>query len=118
MATTKRRTMIAATMGVWLAAVGSAAALTYDLNRPLEQRVHGSQLPAPSARADSSLGLEEAQEAPQSVLKVPPITIVGARHRVGPAPARTPTVPRDISEMRCGEPRELDLGSGHVQICE
>jgi hypothetical protein len=32
----KKRTTIAVTVGVWIAAMGSAAALTYDLNRPLQ----------------------------------------------------------------------------------
>lgn len=35
MTTMKRRTAIAVTTGVWVLAVGSAVALTYELNRPL-----------------------------------------------------------------------------------
>jgi len=29
-----------------------------------------------------------------------------------------PPSPRDIDEMTCAGWRELDMGSGHVQICE
>jgi hypothetical protein len=43
----KKRTAVAVTMGVWAAALGSAAALTYELNRPLHWVGVTSQFAAP-----------------------------------------------------------------------
>lgn len=67
MAATKRRTVIALTLGASLAAVGSAAALTYDLNRPSHTRLSATQHAAQAA-ADPC--------ADPQVLCIPTITIV------------------------------------------
>jgi hypothetical protein len=71
----KRRTALAVTIGVWVAALGSAAALTYALNRPLHWVGTTSQLGARSgtARAASAEPVSELQ----SVLYMPTITVVG-----------------------------------------
>jgi hypothetical protein len=40
--------------------------------------------------------------------------LVAPIHLVAPIQKK----PRDISAMGCAEWRDLDMGSGHVQICE
>jgi hypothetical protein len=118
MAGVKRRTVLALTVGVWLAAIGSATALTYELNRPLSPSATSWTLTS-SAVAPSDLRNVTAPEGAQaqSVLYIPVITIVGQTPRREPL-VREPKVARDISKMNCADWRELDMGSGHVQICE
>jgi len=112
-----RKRIMAITVGVWLAAAGSAAALTYELNRPLVEH------PSPATTAPSSRGapvptaFDRIEPSESFVLQLPPITIVArAFHR--PVVAPTEKKPRDISAMRCAEWRDLDMGSGHVQVCQ
>jgi hypothetical protein len=122
MRTLKTRAIAILTVGVWTAAVGSAAALTYDLNRPLKWKGETPELSSPTGEASPqpvtvapvATAPSAAQE--ETVLQVPTITIVGRpppRSVAAPAPTT-----RDISEMRCAEWRDLDMGSGHVQVCE
>ena len=117
----KGRTVLALTVGVWLAAIGSAAALTYELNRPLSGRLSSaaSSTVTSSVVAPSNLRRVTAPEVAQaqSVLYIPVITIVGQTPRRAPL-LRGPNVARDISKMNCADWRELDMGSGHVQTCE
>ena len=123
MASVKRRTVVALGMGVWLAAIGSATALTYELNRPLSPSVPSSSATSStvtsSAVAPSDLRRVTAPEGAeaQSVLYIPVITIVGETPRRAPI-VREPKVARDIAKMNCADWRELDMGSGHVQVCE
>ncbi|HWW88580.1 MAG TPA: hypothetical protein VNZ26_33530 [Vicinamibacterales bacterium] len=111
----KRRTAIAVTVGVWVAAVGSAAALTYDLNRPIH-------LPGATAQLAVPINAEQAPVAEpvlelQPVLYIPTITVVGQMpHR--PGVTREPNPAIDIPWMHCADWRELDMGSGRVQVCE
>jgi hypothetical protein len=83
----KNRIVIAVTVGVTLAGLGSAAALTYDLNRPFyEARAH-ARLAVPIAPEDISGGVAVSAaetvsaQAVQSVLYVPEITIVASAPR-------------------------------------
>jgi hypothetical protein len=112
-----RKRIMAITVAVWLAAAGSAAALTYELNRPLVERPWPAAI-APSSRAASPPTAIDRSEPKESfVLQLPPITIVAqAPHRA--AVARAERKARDISAMRCAEWRDLDMGSGHVQVCQ
>ena len=120
MAPMKKRTAIAVTVGVWMAALGSAAALEYDLNRaPHLSRPHlasVTSLPAtPLTAAPPAFALLASEVQP--VLVIPTITIVGSMRRsVDREPQPVPAV--DISNMTCTDWRGLDIGSGHVQVCE
>jgi hypothetical protein len=112
-------TVVAVTAGVWLTAVGSAAALTYGLNRPLHFADGTSQhRPRHAAPPNTAVvGIVEPARETQSILRLPTINIVGQvdeRHGVSTAPKDAV----DISQMRCSEWRELDIGSGHVKVCE
>jgi hypothetical protein len=116
MAGMKKRTAVAVTVGVWVAGLGSAAALTYDLNRPLYYPLTTISRPAvPALDARSATVIEPVQEL-QSVLYVPTVTIVATIPR--PAAVRRATQAVDISSMHCSEWRDLDMGSGRVQTCE
>lgn len=70
MAAMKRRTMIAVTVGVWLAAIGTATAVTIDLNRPVHPKSSASQHAAPAAPAAAEKGTGDT-------LCIPAVTIVG-----------------------------------------
>jgi hypothetical protein len=115
MASLKKRTAIAVTVGLWLAAAGSATALTHHLNRGLGARALGFEV-ARSSGAPAPAALAE-----QRVLYVPPI-VIGAPwpHRPASVATRTPSSPvaRDLSEMDCSHSRELDMGSGRVEACK
>jgi hypothetical protein len=114
----KKWTVLATTAGVWLSAIGSAAALTYVLG--------GSPVPraAPVAPDDTmatpsldNRRAEVVQDIAPAELVIPTVTIVGhiARPR---AVAPTPEAVRPIAEMTCADWRGLDMGSGRVQVCQ
>jgi hypothetical protein len=114
----KRSILAAIACSVWLSAAASAAALTYELNRPLLPRTPSTTVvapPPPLTMATSAL----AESVPPGVLEMPVITIVG-RLATRAAPARTaaPELAHDIGRMNCAGWRELDMGSGRVQLCE
>jgi hypothetical protein len=118
MATMKRRTAIAVTVGVWLAAAGSAAALTYDLNRPLHLAKTTLLRAAPVSAMHAAAPVSEIE----SVLVIPTITVVGRAPRNRDRDRDRAVVPepkaREFSDMVCSDWRELDMGSGRVQVCE
>lgn len=121
MLTMKNRTAVAVTLGVWLAAIGSAAALTYDLNRPLLPEPVTARLVEPLHAAHSA-AITEATSPREHLLVVPTITLVAQNVQRTHAPVvneavATPSL-RDISQMHCADWRELDMGSGHVQVCD
>jgi hypothetical protein len=122
MAPMRKRTALAVTFAVWLVAFGSAAALTYDFNRPLPRTgVTSLQAALPASDAALVAGVEQAPRAEsvaelRPVLHIPTVTIVG---RAPSQPARPHARPADgaIGSMRCAEWRGLDIGSGGVQVC-
>ncbi|HEY6462065.1 MAG TPA: hypothetical protein VIY73_17990 [Polyangiaceae bacterium] len=117
MAGKKTRTAFAVAAGVWFAALGSAAALTYDLNRPLHAVVVSSEPsnpPVPALDATSTFVVEPVP----GTLYVPTVTIVARRQRAPAAAVRRTTAPIDISAMHCEDWRDLDMGSGRVQVCQ
>jgi hypothetical protein len=110
-----KRAVVALTVTVWLAAAGSAAALGYELNRPLTFKVTTLPMEAAFATARAAEGAMESNSIP--VLHLPTVTIVGRAAHRAIAPAR-PAQPTDISLMRCRDWQELQMGSGRVQVCE
>jgi hypothetical protein len=54
--TMKKRTVSAVTAGVWIAALGSAAALIYELNRPLHEVGYAAVRWSPLASAMFACG--------------------------------------------------------------
>jgi hypothetical protein len=115
MASLKKRTAIAVTASLWLAAAGSAAAFTYQLNRRLDPQPHGVET------AGSLGGRAPASLAAQRMLYVPTLVIIAPwPHRLASVNMRAPSTPvaREISEMGCRRSRELDIGSGLVQFCD
>lgn len=132
MATIRRRTVLALTAGVWVMAIGSAATLAYALNRPLQVRTSPAELPlVPTiewSAAEVAPVTENAQSTPEIAIWIPTITIVSKASRRPSMPkvesesmssesAQPGSLP-DISQMHCAEWRQLDMGSGRVQICE
>ncbi len=104
---------------MWLAAAGSAAALGYALNRPLNVAGQAAS-PAESAFVATREAVDVAV-APKPVgtpvLQLPTVTIGGhafAQH----AALRETEGPKDISQMHCMDWQELQAGSGRVQFCE
>jgi hypothetical protein len=108
----KRLVVTAIACGVWLSGVTSAAALTYVLDRPLE----------PSSMATyQSRRAAELVVRPAAAFEDPSVKVGRAGAWRVPAPVARPvepSPPRDITDMTCAPPRELDMGRGHVQICE
>ena len=123
MAAFKRRTMFAITLGVWFAAIGSAAALTYDLNRPVKLPAQGWQMPVDRGPVTTPPAPVDAVQLADQPARAPAVATAGqVRHRPArPSPPETMSIPevvRPISEMHCHEWRDLDVGSGQVQICD
>ena len=120
----KRSIVAAMACAVWLSGAASAAALTYTLNRPLtppavlaESRPTGG---VPGLELFASAVPDVVQRQVPEVLQIPVVTIVGRTlvRSAPPPPVAAPTVPRDITEMKCAEWRDLDIGSGRVQVCQ
>ena len=113
MANPRKIAIAVVSAAIWTSAVGSAGAVAYVLNRPLEPR-----LQSPPEMAQTSvghlLGGAVADEAIVEALAAP-VTPV---HRVlfSKPPAAATVV--DIEQMRCDDWRELQAGSGNVQVCE
>jgi hypothetical protein len=114
----KRSIVAAIACSVWLSAAASAAALTYELNRPLLPRPPSTTVvPPPPPLTRTTSGLRES--LPFAVLEIPVITIVGkAPARAAPPRPAAPQLPHDITTMNCTTWRDLDMGSGRVQLCE
>jgi len=105
--------MIALTLGVWCAALGSAGGLSYELSRPLPSADETSR-PAVQANLGPTAIAEQVSEL-SPVLYIPTITVVGKlAHRAIVAPEPKPL---DLCHMRCADWRELDMGSGQVEVC-
>lgn len=116
---TKARTT--ALMGaVWVAALGSAAAFAFVMNRPLTV----AQTPAEPAplRLVHVDPIPQPRVLPAEPLNIvlPSVEIVGhvARHLPAVAPAPAEPKVRDISDMRCTHFKPLEQGGGGVQLCE
>jgi hypothetical protein len=107
-----------AVLGVWLVGLGSAVALAAVLNAPYVPRLDSP--PAQPTDAVMTVSIVAPAQPQASILLVPPVTIIGHYARAArPVPDEVkPEVSRDISAMTCGPTRELDMGSGHVQVCE
>jgi hypothetical protein len=108
----KKRIVAAITGGVWLAAIGSAVALTYALHRPLEVRQVGRSSPArgldvPAAR---QVVEEEREERGAPSFLLMPAMVVRGDLQSETAPAPTPT--RGAAEMQA--PDEVVIGPGVV----
>jgi hypothetical protein len=110
-----RKPVAALTVAVWVAAAGSAGALTYELNHGL--RV--GQTVSPQQPVFATVPAEDVAPAspPIPVLQVPTVRIVGhAARRAAMEPTVRP--PTDIAVMHCKDWQELQMGSGKVQVCE
>jgi hypothetical protein len=108
-----KKISLGVTAGVWMTALGSAAALAFVLNRPLEPRT-----PIEPLTAHESVGhlLDEVTPA-NRVVRMPPEPAPTVLHVVAARPKPAPTHV-DIEQMRCDDWRELTMGSGHVRVCE
>lgn len=114
MMTTRQWLMIGAT-AAWMAGLGTAAALAYEL-RPIQSPGATSHLSASVGATRTAPAVPAREEPP--VLYVPTVTIVGLvphRHARPTAPA---TAAPEIERMQCAPWRDLDMGSGRVQVCE
>jgi hypothetical protein len=103
---------------MWIGGLGFAAGLAYALNRPLEITPEPVAVEArnPTIADD---GVAEASLATRS-LEVAPVPIATHPH---PRPAVAPPVaapppPRNFDDMKCAGWRDLQMGSGRVQVCE
>jgi hypothetical protein len=103
MAAMKKRTAAAVTVGVWIAALGSAAALTYSANRPGYLAGGGSQSDAPSDTAGAAP--VEAVPEPEPVVYMPDVAIAGKAPPRSRALTRGPKQSVDVSDMQCARLR-------------
>ena len=78
MAAMKRHTAIAVTLGVWIAALGSAATLAYHATRPVHLAGVTSE---PEPQTDTESAVAAPAEELQAVLYIPEATIVAKAHR-------------------------------------
>lgn len=122
MRTIKGKVAVAVSVAVWTVAMGAAAALTYDLNRPLHARPTATpQLSSvPEGRAATQATSEQPAPEEETVIHVPPATIVGRApsHPSAHPSAAAPKAPPSKPELVCEEWRSLDMGSGRVQVCQ
>lgn len=100
---------VAAIAGVWASALGSAGAVAFVLGRAPEPRVQDEPL-----TAHVSTDQLEAP-APDDVLAETPFTPAHRAFYSKPLPVASVV---DIEQMRCEPWRDLQMGSGRVQVCE
>jgi hypothetical protein len=109
------------TVGVWVAALGSAAALTYDLNRPLHENRATSQLVEPRLEGMPFDAPREAVAAPVSepapAPYVPTITIVGRTPRRAGAGRNVLAGPRVYICNECAEGWSVAAGPRRSRFC-
>jgi hypothetical protein len=110
----KRSILTVITCAVWLSGVSSAAALTYVLDRPLTPVASAAET---TRRADVT-HLGDGLDLPGTFSVHHPRPVLPAPRAAAVHAVLPPPEPRDIADMSCAAPRELDMGSGHVQICE
>jgi hypothetical protein len=112
----KRVFVTAIVCGVWLSGVTSAAALTYVLDRPLTPSPASMAAYQPRHAAELTDRSTAADEDPSVVVRADrPAAQRAPTPRVH---AVQPEAPRDIQEMLCAPPRDLEMGSGRVTVCE
>jgi hypothetical protein len=110
----KPSTLFAVACGVWFSGAVSAAALAYVMHpRAPSTIMSDSQASSGPRPAQEAL----ASEAPY-VLEIPVVTIVGRIAARTPRAVVESPVARDVGDMRCSDWRDLDIGSGRVQICK
>ena len=110
----ERTLALAVAAGVWLAGFGVAGAVGYKLVGP---RAFTSAYVAPRT-AQVGDPVDAMLEAPVT-LELDTVWLFGQRPHFAPTAAEPkPNVARDISEMTCTGWRDLEAGSGHVQLCE
>jgi hypothetical protein len=119
MRTLRKRAVFALAGAIWLAGIGSAAALTYELRQPLS--LHDAKLPRALVFATAPAAVVERTTEVAPALYIPTVTLVARKVRppaAAPAavPAAKPLV--DISRMHCKDWQDLQMGSGKVQVCE
>jgi hypothetical protein len=103
---------VTVTLGVWIAALGSAAVLTYDLNRALHLR---GTPPSNGVLSNPAQFASAERISETRVLYIPAVTVVG-RYRPDTAPM--PETFGDLSGKQCAYWRELEMSWGRVQVCE
>jgi hypothetical protein len=107
--------MLALALGVWGLGAASAAALTYDLSRTPTPRTPTADLSTIHVAAPQAVRHLDRQD---SVLTIAPITIVG-RRAARPLGVASPQKPEPGDAlMHCADWRDLQMGSGRVQVCE
>jgi hypothetical protein len=128
LATSKKRITTIVMVSVWLAALGSAAAFALGLNPREHARHHDSaQIVAPCSSSVCGLPMGSAARPaePGAEAERPlylPAVIIAApwppRAATGGTRAPEAVVTKDLSEMDCTAPRELQIGSGRVRDCK
>jgi hypothetical protein len=106
-------------VGVWTAALASAAVHTYEFHRT-PHFVATAPQSAATLNAAPALLVRPVSE-PQPLLSVPSITIVARSNRPShrPSAASPPKATTGVfGGMTCTSWRELDMGSGRVRVCE
>ncbi len=106
-----KKLAIVVTVGVWTSALGSAVALGFVLNHPPQPRV----VAVPSM-AHASVGHLLGAAPSEFVETSAPLNLTPAREPLASRPALPVSV--DIEHMKCADWRELQVGSGYVQVCE
>jgi hypothetical protein len=97
----KKRILAAITGGVWIAAIGSAAALTYALNRPVELRDVTSSWSVKTRDVDNPRQAVEETAVVSYAEEMPAMVVVGHLRRG-----------RGVAEMM--PPDDLIIGPGVV----
>lgn len=105
-----KKLAVAVTVAVWTSALGSAVALGFVLNHPPPPR-----MAAVPSMAHASVAHLLGADPGQIVEISPPVTFTPARPPVASKPSAPVSV--DIENMKCDDWRDLQAGSGQVQVC-
>ena len=112
MAPPSKRIAVGLMAGIWVLGMGCAAVLAYTLNRPLEPGPRTSVAAVPPPLDERVVEISPTFER---VLSIAPVTITAKVSHPRPVAV---AARRELPAMTCTEWRQLDIGSGRVQICQ
>jgi hypothetical protein len=114
MSSRRKQAAVAVTLGVWIAAMGLAAALIYDLDRPLRGAISAE---IPAVRSVTAGGHDPPQTSETTWQPGVVAAPSAARSEEVREPAQEPETV-GFAKMRCTDWRTPDSRSGSARFCE
>jgi hypothetical protein len=103
-------------LAIWAAALGSAGALAYTLNRPVKPHTTIGQFFEAVPASMTMAANDRPVVPPNGEIDVTPTLIVHKATHARARPVAAPTHVRELSDMRCTAWQDLIQGSASQQV--